>query len=534
MSEPDRSAAPRAGRAQPLRVIDSGLGGGRANNMLDSDELARHVRGVAADRLRFYRNLPTASIGRHQVIDRELRIDHCHANGITLVRRPTGGGAVYLDPGQLCYSLLVRRPAEWRGFTLERLLAQFCETLGDALRRLGVAARYKYPNDLEIDGRKIATAFAYGEAQSILLQAVLLLDVDIRSMLEALRVPTEKLSPDGLGAARQRLITLRECLGALPDMARLQAAIVEGLATLPGLRFATRIEAAALPDAVRAARPDPYRLDWRDTERDAIEALCKGAAATLRARAEFDAGERLVAIEFGGDVHVRPADLFERLQRGLQGVAATQLEQRASELLAACAVDPLGFDAGDIARLLHLLLEKLSLRGCGFSARQLNALMPYAPHGERLRQLLDDASVMLVPYCAKPPWCEWRTRDACPECGGCEVGDAYGMARERGMEVITITHYEHLVATLAEMKARGVQAYLGMCCSSFFIKRQRAFAEAGMGALLMDISGANCYELKQEEDAYAGRFEAQAQLDTALLQQVIRFVPRRAPRAGSA
>ena len=79
------------------------------------------------------------------------------------------------------------------------------------------------------------------------------------------------------------------------------------------------------------------------------------------------------------------------------------------------------------------------------------------------------------------------------------------------------------------MKAAHVTAYIGMCCNSFFIKRHRAFQQAGMPALLMDISGSNCYELQQEGLAYAGQFAAQARLDINNLQQVIRFCPQPTP-----
>jgi len=48
-----------------------------------------------------------------------------------------------------------------------------------------------------------------------------------------------------------------------------------------------------------------------------------------------------------------------------------------------------------------------------------------------------------------------------------------------------------------------------------------------MAAVLMDISGANCYELKQEEAAYAGRFEAEARLDADALERVMKRVPPR-------
>ncbi len=137
---------------------------------------------------------------------------------------------------------------------------------------------------------------------------------------------------------------------------------------------------------------------------------------------------------------------------------------------------------------------------------------------------------MLLPYCAKPPSCTWRHRDGCSECGLCEVGTAYALARKRNMEVITVTNYEHLVTTLAALKRRGVKAYVGVCCSNFFIKRYSAFAEAGMPALLLDLSGSNCYELQQEAQAYAGTFQAQAKLDATLLARVMKFVPRRATK----
>jgi lipoate-protein ligase A len=107
------------------------------------------------------------------------------------------------------------------------------------------------------------------------------------------------------------------------------------------------------------------------------------------------------------------------------------------------------------------------------------------------------------------------------------VGDAYRLGRERGMRVTTIVNYEQLEDTLGQMKDDDVAAYVGMCCSQFFRKRHRAFQGAGIPAVLMDIQGANCYELKQESDAYAGTFRAEARLDGDLLHKVVQFIPFR-------
>ena len=171
-------------------VLDSGLQSGLANNAIDRYYLDLHAQGACPDQLRFYRSLPSASVGRHQIIDRELRIDYCRDNNIGLVRRISGGGAIYLDPQQLAWSLIVKRPPAWRQLDVEQLLALFARALADGLQRMDIDARYTYPNDLEIDGRKIAAVFSACEAESLLLQGILLLDVDIRTMLEALRIPT--------------------------------------------------------------------------------------------------------------------------------------------------------------------------------------------------------------------------------------------------------------------------------------------------------------------------------------------------------
>lgn len=106
-----------------------------------------------------------------------------------------------------------------------------------------------------------------------------------------------------------------------------------------------------------------------------------------------------------------------------------------------------------------------------------------------------------------------RPTPDCIDCGHCSIGEAYRVARDRGLEVTTILNFEHLGETLADMKARGVEAYVGMCCSDFFVKRHVAFREAGMDGVLIDVVGATCYELKEEHLAYAGTFRAEADLD---------------------
>ncbi len=513
-----------------ISVIDTGLERGARNAALDRACLEWRAAGCGRDVLRWHASTPTASLGRHQALDRELRVDYCRSRGIEIVRRTTSGGALYLDPQQLGFSLVLC-PAPARGrLTLGEWLERTSRAVAGGLARFGIAAVHRFPNDVEVDGRKIASVFAARQGDAILVHGIVLLDTDVETMLKVLRVPTEKLSADGLAAARDRLVGVASCARSAWTAAALKTALT---ASIAASLDRSAEEAATMPEEVErraeAMQDDAAAIAWGDSA-GKIEALARVPEGTLRARADFDGSEmRLSGVELAADAHLEPADFLPELVRAVEQVNTKLLAATVQACAARHALDAPGVGAADFVALLEQLVEKRRFaRACGLDAEKANALMPYAGvSAHSTRALLEKASVMLVPYCAKPAWCKWRHRDGCTECGLCEVGGAYRAARERDMQVTTITNYEHLVATLTAMKARGVEAYVGMCCSHFFIKRHRAFAEAGMPALLMDISGSNCYELRQEHLAYAGAFRAEAHLDGELVQHVMRFVPRR-------
>jgi lipoate-protein ligase A len=239
---------------------------------------------------------------------------------------------------------------------------------------------------------------------------------------------------------------------------------------------------------------------------------------------------------FSGAVQFAPSDLFVRIGVGLHG----HLLQDCGKALAHAVgqitgIDLMGFGVGDLERLVALATARRE-QGVrfGLNREQSNTLIVHNPGGEKAAEILENATVMLVPYCAKLADCKFRFRDGCSECGKCEVGDAYRLARERGMRVVSITNFEHLQETLAQMSAEDVPAYVGMCCESFYLKRHYAFQQAGIPAVLTDISGATCYELREEDLAYAGRFRAEAHLRLDVVEKVMRFVPPQDMPAGQA
>jgi lipoate-protein ligase A len=294
---------------------------------------------------------------------------------------------------------------------------------------------------------------------------------------------------------------------------RLRALLTESLAAsfeLPGLK-ATRFPKAP----ASAEETNPLA---------GFAGVCRTPGGVLHARVQ--AGERITRVRLGGGVHVHPASLFAELEQALVGIPASGAETCVRTYFAARpGAQMVGVTPADIAQTLRQALAKARLaKAWGLADDQADALMLVG--SDDPDAVLAKAGMVLVPYCAKAGFCGHRNRDTCAACGKCAVGEAYKLARERRLPVRTILRYEHLLETLKEMKARGIQAYLGMCCRDFFIKRQQAFQEAGLPAVLMDISGANCYELKQEDLAYAGTFKAEARLDLELTREVMRRLPK--------
>lgn len=526
----------------PLQIVDTGLRSGLENHALDRQWWRKCATGRRGPSLRFHASLPTVSLGRFQAAPRELRMQACARRGLEVARRMTGGGALYLDPQQVGFSVVAPESALPGPLSLSSMLARTVAALAQALACLGIVVRIKLPNDLEIGGRKLASVFAIREGGAWLAHGTVLLDVDVQAMLEVLRVPTEKLSPDGLAAARERLTTLAEQLGSAPPAAAIHESLAEAIARAFGWRpipppFESDLR--PVPSALLDQEAQAVALvDWPEPGPGMIEVFTRAKSATLRLQAEVDVAARALGeVRFAADLHAQPGEALAQLAACLRGRSLEEGVARAARLIEEGAIEVPSLAAEDLARLARLALDTRRLQdAAALSPTEANAVMIHSPDGSSAEAILRRATVMLVPYCAKPVWCKWRHRDGCPECGKCEVGDAYRIARERGMQVITITRYEHLVQTLSELQRRGT-AYVGMCCSHFYLKRHRAFTEAGLAAVLMDVSGSNCYELQQEEAAYQGRFQAQARLNAPLLVKVMRFVPprpRKEPPTGEA
>ena len=135
-----------------------------------------------------------------------------------------------------------------------------------------------------------------------------------------------------------------------------------------------------------------------------------------------------------------------------------------------------------------------------------------------------DALPLLLPYCAKSPTCKFRYTEGCERCGCCDMGEAYQLAEEYGMEPVTIQNYEMLEQVLQSLKERGCSAFIGTCCQTFLAKHRHDFERIGLQGVLIDIDKSTCYHLGKDREAHRGTFKNQTRLKLDLLRRVLNIV----------
>lgn len=182
-------------------VCVSTVGDGYMNLAVDQYILQLHRSGALGGvTLYFYVNSNAVIIGRNQNAWRECDLAKMERDGVQLVRRHSGGGAVYHDEGNLNFSFIT----DEKHYDLDRQLG----VIIDACSKFGITARVNGRNDLTVDGRKFSgNAFALsGAARGH--HGTILIDADIGKLSEYLTVSELKLRAKGVTSVKSRVCNL--------------------------------------------------------------------------------------------------------------------------------------------------------------------------------------------------------------------------------------------------------------------------------------------------------------------------------------
>ena len=152
-----------------------------------------------------WQNYNSIIVGKYQNTIEEINQVFVDENGIRVARRLSGGGAVYHDKGNLNYTIIVDRDKnpdfEFRLFVIPVI---------EALKELGVEAEFNGRNDLTIDGRKFSGSSQYAKDNRILHHGCIMLDSNLDTVQNALRVKKAKIESKSIKSVRSRVTTINE------------------------------------------------------------------------------------------------------------------------------------------------------------------------------------------------------------------------------------------------------------------------------------------------------------------------------------
>lgn len=157
--------------------------------------------------LLFYINQPSIIIGRNQNTIEEINTNYVEENNIKVVRRLSGGGAVYHDEQNLNFSFITKDDgASFQNFK------KFTQPIVDALNDKGVAAEMQGRNDIVVDGRKISGNAMFSTKGRLFSHGTLMLNSAVEELTKALKVNKLKIESKGIKSVRSRVANINEFL----------------------------------------------------------------------------------------------------------------------------------------------------------------------------------------------------------------------------------------------------------------------------------------------------------------------------------
>jgi lipoate---protein ligase len=202
-----------------LFIDNKGITDPRIN--LAIEEYALKNLNINETYLLFYINEPSIIIGKNQNTIEEINTEYVESNGIHVVRRLSGGGAVYHDKGNLNFSFITKDDGDsFHNFR------KFTEPVVKALQSLGVNAELSGRNDLLAEGRKISGNAQFSTKGRMFSHGTLLFDSEMDHIVSALKVRKDKIESKGIKSVRSRVANITEFLKEKMDIVEFKRIIL--------------------------------------------------------------------------------------------------------------------------------------------------------------------------------------------------------------------------------------------------------------------------------------------------------------------
>ena len=209
-------------------ILDLEGANGYRQMAIDEAMLILRSQNRIPDTLRLWRFRPSAiSIGYFQSLYKVVNVELAKAMGVDIVRRFTGGGAVYHEyGGELTYTITLQVRGELTD--IQRSYEILCQGIVEAIKMFGLDAKFKPINDVVIRGKKVSGSAQARRGSALLQHGTLMYATNLDTLAKLLTPPREKLQAHGIADIRQRVTTLSLELQRPVDLDEVVNAVVNG------------------------------------------------------------------------------------------------------------------------------------------------------------------------------------------------------------------------------------------------------------------------------------------------------------------
>lgn len=212
------------------RLLDLNVADAPTNMSVDEAIATARLEEDNPNTIRLYRWKPSAvSVGYFQSLKQEVDLEACSRLGVDVIRRITGGGAVFHDyDGEITYSLVAPESDGKMPADILESYRLICGCIVRALGHMGLESEFKPVNDITAQGRKVS-----GNAQTrrhgvILQHGTILVGADAQKIFSVLKVSGTKLSDKAIKAAEDRVTSVRKMLDRDVSFDEARIALIKG------------------------------------------------------------------------------------------------------------------------------------------------------------------------------------------------------------------------------------------------------------------------------------------------------------------
>ena len=310
---------------------------------------------------------PLVSVGYFQDTRKEVDLDYCKKQNISVMRREVGGGATYLDGDQIFYQVIwnVKNPRFPRN--VKEIFQYLSEPPCETYRKFGISASFRAENDIVTDrGKKIAGEGGGDIGDSMVFVGGILMDFDYKTMSRVLKVPDEKFRDKIHKSMEENLTTMKRELGTLPSRIETKNVLIENFEKILGRLEPVEIDAATISKIKEIEQwfmSDAFlhkktpRIPQGVKIKEGIEilyGLYKARGGLIRSAEEVENKQKIRDIALSGDFNLFPKQALSDVENALKNkpfdiAAITKVIEQTYDKK---KIESPGVGPGDIARTI--------------------------------------------------------------------------------------------------------------------------------------------------------------------------------------